>query len=658
MRKAYPHIFATKQLNQIIMNRVYLITLLLSILPILSFSQEIPSRPISKLSAGKMHTPKAQPKADNSYVSWGYCINDIQYSIGIGEEATISAAILIKKEDMKAFKNADIVGIRIGLSAQSNNISVFLKAGNADNLSFDLPDIVKKSVGNKGNGFHDIMFDAPQNPQEEYIIVGYTATGTNNIGFDGGTVYSDACYLNIDNTWGTVYNNAVKNNWGSLCIQLLLSGSELPEREMQLDEITTKNVEQNKPFILSGVVSNKTTTEVNSYEISYSFNNGEMKTQTIETSLQGMEYETFEIEVDEPLTKTGNNTAVVSITSVNGEEDSDTQNNTILQAINCIEEGCYFKRVMVLEESTSVNCGYCPKGVVVMKTLKEMYPEQFIGIAIHSPAMGNDPMAVYDYDESINYLYQEDGLPNSILNRMSEYSGDPILMTKYFDDVLKYNELSEGLVKITETDGISEDNTIKVKAITKFTRNNSNAYYKIAFIVVENNVESDTGQLNYFSGGAQMGGWENLPEMVFQPFEDVARGIWDFEGIEGSVPSEVIKKQEYEFEYELSLDEKKAIIQKAENAEIVALLLNGYTGEIINADKVSLKGTSNIKDTDKQPITLYDDNGTIKAAGDFDSMEVYNLNGMMLNNRNLEKGIYIVKVTTGKETTIQKVYIR
>lgn len=609
-----------------------------------------------RMQAVPVHAAAADDATDE-YVTWGYCIDNIQYSIGLGYSTTMSAAILINRDDMGAYRDADIVGIRIGVASQSTGVSVFMKTGNADNLSFDLPDVVKKNAGSMSTGFHEVMFDSPQKVTDQYIIVGYTATGENSIGFDGGTVNADACYLNVEGEWGTVYDQAVSGSWGSLCIQLLLAG-EMPEREMKMEKVLTTNVEQNKPFRLEGVVSNLTVTPVTSYELLYSFNNGTTYTETVEANVAAMEADTFSIEVEQPLTRIGANAVMVKINKVNGEEDSDVSNNAVVQSINCVEEGCYFHRVIVAEESTSVNCGYCPRGIVIMSSLKARYPDRFIGIAIHSPAMGDDPMVVYDYDEYINGLYDDNALPNGIINRKSEYAGDPIMFDKYFEEELSRNGLAVADVEIESVSALT-DNKIDVKVRTRFGGDYSGVDYRLAFVLIENQVESYAGQLNYFTGGEPMGGWENLPSTVYMNFDDVARGIWDFEGVEGSIPSDITKKTDYEYSYTMDLDAKKAIVGKAENLEVVALLVDRISGEILNADKMKIDSTvDGIADAEADDLNIYVNDGRVVVEGDYDSMRVYDVNGIMHDNTDLASGVYIVQVLADGKTFARKVVVK
>lgn len=592
-----------------------------------------------------------------NYVPWGYCHDDVQFSVGRGFEETMSAAILINRDDMGDYKNADILGIRFGLAAAAGGVSAFIKACDADNLSFDVENAKEEYVGEAGIGFTEVRFAAPFRTTSDYLIVGYTGTGTNFVGFDGGVTDADACYVNIGGQWGTVYETAIAQSWGSLSIQLLLGGEGMPETEMEMVEVLTTKVEQNRPFTLRGVVANMTNTEVTRYEIAWSANNGAETTAEFTTAIGAQERDTFAIEMP-PFTAIGNNAVMVRIASVNGGPDSDAGNNVIVQSINCIEEGCFFPRTMVMEESTSVYCGYCPKGIVVMQSLSQRYPDDFIGIAIHSGSMGADPMTVYDYDEAINGLYLEDGLPNCILNRKYEYSGDPIYMDQWFEREMKFNSLAVADVELTSVSRIGEGG-ITVTTRTTFASDQLGVAYRLAFVLLENGVASSQPQLNYFSGGESMGGWENLPRMVDMPFNDVARGIWDFDGIEGSIPSDVVKKTPYEFTYTMLLGDKGAIVQDEDSLEVVALLIDPVTDEILNADKRPVgyvSGVASAPSVDEPVVYVAD--GSIKVDGGCDRLTVFGVSGVQVANRDLPRGIYVAVVERGGQRIVSKVLVR
>ena len=66
---------------------------------------------------------------------------------------------------------------------------------------------------------------------------------------------------------------------------------------------------------------------------------------------------------------------------------------------------------VVIEEGTGQWCGYCPMGILSFEYLKEIYPDQFIGIAVHN----NDNMMVDEYDAGLHFSQFPLGYANRVV---------------------------------------------------------------------------------------------------------------------------------------------------------------------------------------------------------------------------------------------------
>lgn len=624
--------------------KLFIITIL-GTFTTLAYAQKLVEIP---LNAYEMNIIKSESRAFDSevYIPWGYCENNIVYAIGIGKEVELSAAIYVPQTSLGVYKKARVAGIRIGLADKASNISVFLKEGN----DLEAPDKINTTgLSSLDRGFHNIMFRVPYQITGD-IIVGYTSTGNNHIGYDGAVAYQNANYLRYNQQWATAYNSAVQQGWGSLCIQLLLTGDEMPEREMGIENILNKTQEQNKPFILQGVVRNLTNKPVENYEIACKINNATTVTQQFQVNLGTNEADTFAIEMN-PMTEIGNNTIQASVTSVNGEKDSNEANNTIEQTINVIEEGCYFPQKVVIEEGTSTLCGYCPKGIIVMESMKLRYPETFIGIAVHSEMMGSDPMIASNYQD-INQYWS--GLPSGIVNRKESLCGDPLYFEQYYESEVQ--KLSIAKVLLTSVSQPKE-NKITINVEITFNQNMNGNNYRLAFVLLENEV-TGFAQSNYYSTGeyGAMGGFEHMPGQVYLTFNNVARGIWDFTGLQNSIPVNIEKKVTYKYSYQLTIPTD---IRNQKNLEVVALLLDSNSGEIVQADKLAVgkEISAIIQEATSAQLNIYADNGTIKVQGEYNKLGVYTIDGKEVPNQTLPHGIYIVKVIAKGKTYTKKILI-
>ena len=130
-----------------------------------------------------------------------------------------------------------------------------------------------------------------------------------------------------------------------------------------------------------------------------------------------------------------------------------------------------------------------------------------------------------------------------------------------------------------------------------------------------------------------MNSWIHQDSRVSMLYNDVARGIFDnYLGVEGSVPQIINEGETYSQDYSLKLPET---IQNKKNIRIVALLLDGMTGEILNAAQCKV---------DYDPTFI---SGINSIMIDGQSFDVYSLTGQkifskMTSLRGIPSGVYII----------------
>lgn len=288
---------------------------------------------------------------------------------------------------------------------------------------------------------------------------------------------------------------------------------------------------------------------------------------------------------------------------------------------------------LVSEEVTGTWCGYCIRGIVGMKTMNEKYPDTFIGIAIHNDSNTKWPDAmaagVEDYHD---YIYNSCGItgyPHCVFSRNPNYSIDPQYMEKCYTAIMSEADNYTGI----ELKAQYNKNTGKIDTNTDiyFAKKQSNTNYKLAYVIVENNVHRTHAELglaenepsgydqnNYYGNNAQgveMGGYEKMGSTVRAEqiwYNDVARSIYPTpQGEEGIIPADIAEGDH--FSNEVSLDIPTNVLNSA-NTEVIVLLLE-KNGIIVNADKVKIEGI----ETGIEEVT---NNNTI------DTNAYYNLQGM------------------------------
>lgn len=297
----------------------------------------------------------------------------------------------------------------------------------------------------------------------------------------------------------------------------------------------------------------------------------------------------------------------------------------------------------VSEEVTGTWCGYCVRGIVAMKQMNEKYPDSFIGIALHnSSASWKDAMAegVEDYLATLCSRCAISGYPHSVYNRNAMYSIDPIQLETYYNAIVSNGSNNCGVTLTAQYDEATK--TISADTEVRFAVDAEQTDYKLAYVVVENNVHrtaADLGlpektmtgyeQNNDYAGGGlgKMGGFEDMPSTVPAEdmwYNDVARTIWPgYDGLQGVIPADVVEGECYS--HQCTIDMPANVLEPA-NTELVVMLID-KNGIIVNADKVSLNaGGTGITSAAMQDNAKSDD-------------AYYTLSGIKINKPG--KGLFI-----------------
>lgn len=555
---------------------------------------------LSSLSAMATEAPRslrAPRRVSSEYIALGYCGGDIQYSMSLTNGAPTKAAIAITRGMLGAYRDADIVGVRIGLAAMATNVSGWIIDSGNFNAS---PAETSPTYAYREQGWQDLLFRTPYKFDETQgdgttLIIGYTSTGENQVGFDGETAVND--YANYmwsgSKGWGSVANSCRNNGYGNCCIEVLLGGVDIPTADMAITSVITPHAEQGVPVTLRGMVINKVPTPVTSYSLAYSINGQKPTEVRMPQNINAGEAAEFALELP-PFASAGMQNITLTITSVNGETDVEPGDNTLRSELEIVEQGCYFPQVHVLEESTNLACGWCPRGTVVMESMETRHPDRFIGIAAHSDVTSpGDPLYVPSYYNELAWLYADEATmavsePNGIMNRNTSLKGDPLYWDSFFD--LHEWDLSEAGLWLNSVSDV-QDKKIEVAFTSRFRHDHDSHRYRVALILTEDNV---TGyrQSNYYSGGSAgvMGGWEKLSDPVSTPLNRIARGIWQRDALSEALPTTLSSGTDYSYTYSLSL--KDTSYRSADNLSVVAVLIDDATGHIIQADRMSVGSQS------------------------------------------------------------------
>lgn len=338
----------------------------------------------------------------------------------------------------------------------------------------------------------------------------------------------------------------------------------------------------------------------------------------------------------------------LSIAEVDGISDEILCNSdTTILFISPVQQP--YDRKVVVEAAVATWCGYSVSGLQGIEEMEERFPDNFIGIMTHY----NDEMAP---DESYSAIFDYFGgsTPKCIVNRKEDCITDPGI-TDIEPFVLA--EMGDADAEISVQAYLMGNGSRKVRACTttRFGYDANDNHCKIAYAVLENCVGPYI-QRNYYSGGTPgngyVEGWSEKPSSVSTLYDNVARGIIEYDGVEGSTPMMVKTDEAYQYEYVFDLPSN---VEHVENVEIVALLIDGYTGEILNADITKLvedpNGIHDVNIGNEGHVKFSICDGRIVPNMDCE-LFVYTIDGKAVANRNLSAGLYIVKaVCNGNVTT-------
>lgn len=361
------------------------------------------------------------------------------------------------------------------------------------------------------------------------------------------------------------------------------------------------------------------------------------------------------------------------IVSVNGIPDSITDNNIQTLVVRGLEEEIPLK--MIAEEATGTWCGWCPRGSVNMAKMREKYPNEFIGIAVHN----EDPMANDEYDGGLTSLPGFGGFPSVVVNRSSiEDPGD-------MESVLLDNIRKEyGPVKVKSSSVINE-RTISVEATVAFNTEFINEDLKFIAVLVEDNVRGTSAgynQTNFYANNAAgaMGGYESLPDPVpaaQMVYNEVGRELmFGFDGRDLAGGSDVAAGDSIDLLFDVEVPSQYNI----NNVFVVVMVADG-AGTLLGGDHTESKTVSSsdvnldafemsVSPNPASDMAFVDLNLTERSEV---SMQVINQLGQMVASRNygslsgrqvlpvvtqdFGKGIYFVKLSAGNAQKTVKLIV-
>lgn len=327
-----------------------------------------------------------------------------------------------------------------------------------------------------------------------------------------------------------------------------------------------------------------------------------------------------------------------------------------------------YNRIAVIEERTGTWCGWCTRGLAGLEQTALKYPNNFIGIAVHN----NDVMEDSYYNNAIA-PYANPGFPGAVMNRTVPFDPYPNTCISNVGSIANKSAIASMSVLANWTDENSKTK-INVNVNTAFAFDATMAHFNIATVLLEQDVHSESSdydQNNNYAGGKDgaMYGYESKPNpipgaMMYYP--DVARGIYPEIGGEKAY-IEFQKGIPATYNYVITVP--NTILNK-DNLEVVALLINPETNEILNAASYKFfDPNSSIGETvEEGEARIYTTEGQVTvdltAMNKESRIAIYDMNGKVCSKQICQggatytfalpgNGIYIINITND---TFNKTY--
>ncbi len=274
--------------------------------------------------------------------------------------------------------------------------------------------------------------------------------------------------------------------------------------------------------------------------------------------------------------------------------------------------------------------------------ISNLFGDRFVSMAYHSQSYESGCMVTLSNDE---FPFSVGGFPSGTINRISEM--DPCLFPSVWASYAQGMPAADVDAALEWAD--EKMTRLTAHASARFVRDIKDAGYKLSIALVADGLKNEAwGQSNYYRGkdpdGVESPLWDlfiNGQSKVYGlTFNDVVAYYKDVDGIEGSLPAEIVAGDTYTYDYSINV------------ADVVNL-----KGEQFINPEATVKAVAVIIDANGRPVNCNKPNGiawdpsgvdTIASGANAVATGYYDLQGRRVANP--DKGIFIkvVKLDNGE----------
>ncbi len=331
----------------------------------------------------------------------------------------------------------------------------------------------------------------------------------------------------------------------------------------------------------------------------------------------------------------------VEVIAVNGEASEEFQ-NLYIHGLTEIPTP-----TVVYEMGVGPWCGYCPLSYAVIEYLEEKY-DNFIGIAVHKHNLNEEivnPMSIQDYEE-----LEFNNFPRYNANRI--YNNTYVFSTGFdlYYDLFNSSLHSPLKVEAEATFRENSNRLLTVEANALFYGDFTDQDFRFSVIVLEDSIRgvgSEFDQVNLVRNSYKV--WSNglywydetdpVPASRMHYNNVPIAILGGYRGEIGSIPSTINAGEGVTKTFYYDVPEESI----PENLKVVVMVLDGASGEIVNAfeTKVDISTSQQNVFTSNSTINLYPN-----PVG-----EILNLEFELENNSGIE---YKIFNTLGQEILSKK----
>lgn len=533
---------------------------------------------------------------------------------GTGKGETYDVAIHLTDPDLVGM---EIRGIRFPVNANAKNTS-----GYKGWLSKELtlvsnkmtPDIVSLDATPSGS-WAEVRLEEPYVIDADGVYVGYSLTVQSvDASSESDANKTPVMRASFENPEGMlIHTSRTYRKWvalageGSPAVVAVVGGERVKQYAATLKV-------PNDLYTLTGKALTATLTLVNhgteaiknlDYEIEV---NGQTEAKHVTKSLGGGYFgrsTTMSVTIPAPA-ESGTYDVKFRLTKLNGEANQDAQAE-VVAPVTWVKE--LPLRKPLVEEYTGTWCQYCPRVLAGMEKMNDQNGDMFVGVAYHV----QDEM---EFTPAIYYPANPNGLPSCFIDRAKDFA--PQSGQSEWESRCKI--VAPASISVQAYWADEAKTRVEAVSTTNFIRNFPNNPYQLAYILLANDVHStEWTQSNALSGGSLTGD-AYIDKYVKSPnpirdlhYNEVAIAQSENLGapIAGSLPSDVKEFTPYEHTFSFDIAGNTLPLDK-EKMEVVVVLINSETGEVMNANKGhvgDITGIEEIKNEELGMKNYYDLSG-------------------------------------------------